>query len=86
VFSRTERLLVRVRAYATDAVPDLSATLASALGGAMRTVPIEAGPEPGVHQIDVPLAALAAGEYRIEITATASRATARETVAFRVTQ
>jgi hypothetical protein len=39
----------------------------------------------GILQYDVPLASLAPGEYRIELTATTETATAREAIRFRVT-
>ena len=85
VFSRDERLLIRVRAYGADSAPVLSATLASELGGRMRAVPVEPGPTPDVYQVDLSLAGLAPGEYRIEVTAAAGRSRATETVAFRIT-
>jgi VWFA-related protein len=86
VFSRAEQLLIRVRPYAAGSEPQLSATLASVLGGTMRALPIEAGPAPGVFQVSLSLAGLAPGEYRVQVAAEAGGRDATETVAFRVTQ
>jgi VWFA-related protein len=86
VFSRAEQLIIRVRPYAAGLEPQLSATLASVLGGAMRVLPVEAGPAAGVFQVSLSLAGLAPGEYRVQIAAEAGGHDATEAVAFRVTQ
>jgi VWFA-related protein len=85
-FSRTERLVIRVPAYAPEGRPTLSATLMSRAGQAMRplTVTPPAGPD-GSSQIDLPLAGLAAGEYLIELTATSPAGQATDRIGFRVT-
>ncbi len=86
-FSRAERLVIRVPVYAPGEVrPIVSATLKSGAGQAMRqlTVDAEKGPA-GLHQIDVPLAGLAGGEYSIEIVATAPAGVAKDTLRFRIT-
>lgn len=86
VFSRTERLVIRVPAYAPDDRAILSATLRSRLGPAMRALPVAAPSTPGGQsQIDLPLAGLAAGEYLIELIATSSAGQTKELVNFRVT-
>ena len=85
-FSRTERLVIRVPAYAPEGRPTLSATLMSRNGQAMRSLAVipPAAPE-GSSQIDLPLAGLAAGEYLIELTATSPAGQAKDQIGFRVT-
>jgi VWFA-related protein len=83
-FSRSERLLVRVPAYAEPGPPELSARLFSRLGGAMRDVPVTAGPSADLYQTDLPLAGLAAGDYAIEIAVKTAAGASVERVAFRV--
>jgi VWFA-related protein len=86
VFSRAERLVIRVPAYAPDGHPVVSATLTSRLGQPMRSLAVTPPVSPGgVSQIEVPLAGLASAEYAIEITATDPAGEARETIGFRVT-
>jgi VWFA-related protein len=85
-FSRTERLVIRVPAYAADAAPSVSATLMSRSGQAMRPLTVKAMDHPGsTSQVDLPLAGLAAGEYLIELTATTPAGKATDQLAFRVT-
>jgi VWFA-related protein len=83
-FSRTERLLVRVEAYAPGGVvPDISARLLNRSGAAMSDLPMQATPA-GLAELELPLAALATGEYLIEINAKGPSGTAQEVIAFRV--
>jgi VWFA-related protein len=84
-FSRAERLLIRLPAYAAADRPRVSAQLLSALGGAMRPLAVTAAAAPDVYQIDLPLAGLAAGQYTVEILAASAGMDAREAVTFRVT-
>jgi VWFA-related protein len=85
-FSRTERLLIRFFAYGPgDARPDVSARLLSRSGGAMRVLPIALASDGDEHEVDVPLASLAAGEYFIELAATSSAGNAKDMINFRVT-
>ena len=81
-FRRTERLLVRVPAYGPDGAPArVTATLLNRWRQPMRALPaMDAAPQPGVTQFDVPLAPLAPGEYSIRLTAD----TAVEHLTFRV--
>jgi VWFA-related protein len=85
-FSRMERLMIRVPAYAPDGSPAVSARLMSRTGQAMRTLtvspPAAAG---GENEIDLPLAGLASGDYQIEVTATSPAGQATDLVSFRVT-
>jgi VWFA-related protein len=70
-FRRTERLLLRVPAYAAGGGPaHVSATLLNRWRQPIRAVPAtDASPSDGVTQFDVPLAPLAPGEYTIRLTA-----------------
>ncbi len=86
-FSRTERLLIRVVAYgpAGAEAPAVTARLLGRKGQAMRELPLAAADGTGRQTIDLPLAGLAAGEYAVELTATAPAGDARELLTFRVT-
>ena len=85
-FSRTERLVIRVPAYAWDAPPAVSATLKNRIGQAMRTLSATKAIRPdGTSQFDLPLAALAAGEYVIELTASTPAGKTTDQLGFRVT-
>ncbi len=85
-FSRTDRLIVRVAAYGPGGTaPTLSVHLLNRAGSAMSELPAAAAPIAGVQQVEVPLAALAPGEYVIEIKATGEGGEAKELVGFRVT-
>jgi VWFA-related protein len=89
-FSRTERLLVRVPAYADgDTVPSVTARLLNRRGVAMRELPPVAAPlAAGTVQFDLPLASLAPDEYRLELVAAnpaGPRDEAREILTFHVT-
>lgn len=83
-FSRTERLFVRIEAYAPGGVvPAITARLLNRAGAAMSDVPVQtpAGRSP---EVDLPLAALAAGEYLLELNAKTPTGTAQELIAFRI--
>lgn len=84
-FSRTERLWVRIGAYGTDGEPELSARLLSTVGGVMRALTIESTAIADIHQVDVPLAGLAVGEYSVQFSASAGGRVISEVVTFRVT-
>ena len=85
-FSRMERLMIRVAAYAPDGSPTVSARLMSRTGQAMRSLAVSPPVTPGgQNEIDLPLAGLAAGEYLIELTATSPAGQAKDQVGFRVT-
>ena len=83
-FSRTERLLVRFRAYGPAGVePVISAQLLDRVGHAMR--PLAVTPLPaGEHGIDLPLAGFAPGDYAVEVKAVAGAREAADRTAFRV--
>ncbi len=83
-FSRTDRLLVRVNAYAPGGVtPAVTARLLNRGGDPMSDLPVTAGAG-GASEVDLPLSAFAAGEYLLEFNAKTPQGTAQEIVAFRV--
>jgi VWFA-related protein len=86
-FSRTERLLIRVRAYgASGERPVVSARLLSRLGHPMRELAVAPGATSDApDRIDVSLAPFAAGEYIVELKATTSTGETKELLNFRVT-
>jgi VWFA-related protein len=85
-FSRTERLVIRVPAYAPNGAPRVTARLLSRMGQAMRDLTVEA---PQAHderfQIDVLLAGLAPGDYYVELSASSPAGEAKDLLGFRVT-
>ena len=83
-FSRGERMIVRLEAYAAGGgKPEVTAKLLNRAGATMADVPIQA-PEGKPYQIDFPLASLAAGEYLIQVTAKSASGTAQELIGFKV--
>jgi VWFA-related protein len=86
VFSRTERLVIRVPAYAPSGTPVVTATLLSGRRQAMRPLTVTPSASPGgASRIELPLAGLASGEYFVDLKATDPAGEARETMGFRVT-
>ncbi len=90
VFSRTERLLIRVPAYGPgNSSPIITARLLNRRGIPMRSLQVvDASLPPGTVQFDLPLASLAPDEYRVELAAanaTGPRDEAKEILPFRVT-
>jgi VWFA-related protein len=86
-FSRTERLMIRVPVYAPSGVGlTVSARLLNRAGQTMRELAIQ--PEAaasGRNEIDLPLAALAAGQYLIEVAAKSPAGEVKDLLEFRVT-
>ncbi len=83
-FSRTERLLVRIDAYAPGgAVPELSAKLLNRTGQPMADLPVQPASGP-TFQIDLPLGSLAGGEYLLQVNAKTDAGTAQQLIAFKV--
>jgi hypothetical protein len=81
-FSRADRLLVRVPIYGPGGtVPMLGAHLLNRNGQSMSELVIAASGAPDTQQVELPLSALAPGEYILEIKA----GDLRELVGFRVT-
>ncbi len=84
-FSRTERLLIRFRAYGpAGAPPAVSAQLLDRMGHAMRLLAVTPVPAAGDNTIDLPLAGLASGEYIVEMTVKSAVAQATDRFGFRV--
>jgi VWFA-related protein len=85
-FSRTERLLIRFRAYGSgDEPPVTSAALLDRVGHPMRALVITPASAPGESTIDLPLAAFAPGDYTLEVKATSGGREAIERTPFRIT-
>jgi VWFA-related protein len=86
-FHRSERLLIRFETYGPGtSQPEPSARLLSRGGDAMTDLtvrPSEVGERQ--HQIDLPLAGLAVGEYLIEVKAALDGTEKQELIAIRVT-
>jgi VWFA-related protein len=83
-FSRGERMMVRFQAYVTGGgKPEITAKLLNRTGTQMADVPIVAA-DGKPYLIDFPLAALAAGEYIIEVDAKAPSGSAQQMIGFRV--
>ena len=86
-FSRTERVFIRVPAYAPGtSVPTVSAKLLNRTGQSMGdlTVSPSAG-RPDSKDIELSLAPMPPGEYVVEITATGQGEPVKELVGFRLT-
>jgi VWFA-related protein len=83
-FRRTDRLIVRFDAYGPGSTsPTVSARLLNRAGNPMNDLPVSAA-SGQTHQVDLPLAGIAAAEYLIEITAKGESGDAKQLVAFRV--
>jgi hypothetical protein len=86
-FRRTDRLLIRLDAYApADAPTTVTAQLLNQQGTKMTDLPVTAPADsPQTRSIDVPLANLAAGQYLLEITGTSEgHKPVTELIAFRL--
>jgi VWFA-related protein len=85
-FSRTERLLIRFRAYGSaDAPPAVSAKLLGRTGLPIRELEVTSSPTQGDLSIDLPLASFATGEYSVEVTAKSGAGGASDRLTFRIT-
>ena len=80
-FSRTERLLIRFDVYGS-ATP--TAVLLNRNGQKMADVPVAAAAAGGTHQVDMGLAAIAPGEYLVEITVKGATGEAKELIPLRI--
>ena len=86
-FSRTDRLFVRVPAYAAGgSTPKLTARVLNRAGDPISELPIAAATAGGDPQIDLALSAFPPGEYILEIKAAGDGAASesRELVGFRI--
>jgi VWFA-related protein len=86
-FRRTERLLVRFDVYAPGLeVPVVTARVLSRTGSGMADLEIRAPQPPATfHQLDLPLAGFAPGEYLIEVKAKGAGGEATELVPLKIT-
>lgn len=84
LFSRTERLLVRVESYGPGGTtPPVTGRLLNRAGSAMSELAFQTRTG-GLFEAELPLSSLAAGDYLIEFNAKSESGTAQETIAFRV--
>jgi VWFA-related protein len=86
-FSRTERLMIRVPAYAPSGAPlSVSARLLNRGGQAIRELPVQTAAAVGApNQIDLLLASLATGQYFVEVIAKSPAGEVKDLIEFRVT-
>jgi VWFA-related protein len=86
-FSRTERLVIRVPAYAPGSQdPRVTARLLNRAGQLMREIePVPGLPASGVTQFDLPLASFAPGDYFLVVTATGAAGAAEQRVSLKIT-
>jgi VWFA-related protein len=83
-FSRAERLLIRVEAYApAGTTPEVTAKLLNRDGHPMADVPVQSDPSKP-FSIDLPLASLAPGEYVLELDAKTASGSAQQMVGFKI--
>ena len=83
-FRRTDRLIIRVDAYAPGGGHLRSRPVCSIGPARHNDIAVGPGKSAGTHQIDLPLASLAAAEYVIEIAAKGESGTAKQMIAFRI--
>jgi VWFA-related protein len=85
-FRRTERLVIRVPAYAGDAPVAVTAVLLNRLAQPMREIGVLPGAGgAGVTQFDLPLAPLAPGEYFLQFNVKGPGAPVGQRIPFRIT-
>jgi hypothetical protein len=83
-FSRAERLLIRVDAFAPGGVtPEVGARLLNRAGQKMSDLPVQAAAG-RPFELELPLSSLPAGDYLIELTGKTPSGSAQELVAFKV--
>jgi hypothetical protein len=81
-FSRADRLLIRVPVY--PAGVRVTAQLITEQGELVRSLSVGIGASPLMVYLDVPLATLPDGGYRVELAASVDAGDAQESVSFRV--
>jgi VWFA-related protein len=86
-FSRTERVFIRVPAYAPGtSAPTVTARLLNRTGQAMNDLTVaNAAGHPNSKDVELSLASMPPGEYVVEITATGEGEPVKELLGFRVT-
>jgi hypothetical protein len=86
MFRRTDRLLLRVGAHSSGGSATITARMLNRDGGEMTPLTVTAAGFGNLSHIDVPLSAVAPGEYLIEITAKDGGEQTSSLVAIRITQ
>ena len=84
-FRRTERLIIRVPAYGAAGPVEVAARLLNRVGQTMRELDVMPGGAPGLTQFDLPLAALAPGEYFLQFTVQGPSGPVSQRVSFKIT-
>jgi hypothetical protein len=86
VFSRAERMLLRVSAYGpANTTPTVTLRLLNRSGVGLATLPTTASASDGGLEMEMGLGAFPPGDYVIEITAVAGSDTTKELVGIRIT-
>ena len=86
VFSRSDRLLIRVPAYNPDGAPIVvSVAVVNLRGQKIRELARVGEQAAAMPQFELPLAFLAPGEYGVEVTVTSPTGSSRQLVRFRLT-
>jgi hypothetical protein len=85
-FRRTDRLIMRFEVFTPgDTLAKVTAMLLNRAGQPMHELPLAGQPRGSGFQLDLPLAGMAAGEYLVEVAASAESGSTRQLVAFRIT-
>lgn len=84
-FSRMERLVIRVPAYASGRPIPVSGRLLNRTGQPMRTIDAMPAMPTGITQFDLPLAPLSPGDYYLLFSASNGGKTVEQRVGLRVT-
>jgi VWFA-related protein len=84
-FRRTERLIIRVPAYASSGAIQVTAQLLNRVGQTMRVLETMPNEATGVAQFDLPLAPLAPGEYFLQFTVQGPHGPISQRVGFKIT-
>ena len=84
-FRRTERLVIRVPAYAAGVPVPVTARLLNRVGQTMRELDVLPSVASGITQFDLPLAALAPGEYYLLISVETPTGPVAQRVPFKIT-
>jgi len=84
-FSRTDRLFIRVGAYARDgSTPKIAGKLLNRGGQQMVELAVAPSTKADVMELDLPLASLPPGDYLVEITATGTGGDAKDLIGLRI--
>jgi len=84
-FRRTERLLIRVPAYAASGAVPVTARLLNRVGQTMKDLDVMPADGSGVTQFDLNLAPLAPGDYFLQFTVDSPSGPVSQRVSFKVT-